>query len=83
MSNPHLDELLRLPVADRLAAIEELWESLDTNAELFPLTDEERAELDRRIAADEADHADPGISWPELRRRLEQDNESRRWQRRR
>ena len=76
MSNPHLDELLRLPIADRLAAIEELWESLDTEAELFPLTDEERDELDRRIAADEADRDDHGIRWPELRRRLEQGDES-------
>ena len=75
MNNPHLDELLRLPIADRLTAIEELWQSLDTEAELFPLTDEERDELDRRIAADEADRDDRGIGWPELRRRLEQGDE--------
>ena len=38
--------------------------------ELVPLSDEERAELDRRIAEDEADPR-PGVSWAELRRRLE------------
>jgi putative addiction module component (TIGR02574 family) len=70
MTNPHLDELLRLPPAERLEAIGELWDSLESQAELFPLTDEERAELDRRIAEDEADPR-PGVTWAELRRRLE------------
>jgi putative addiction module component (TIGR02574 family) len=70
MTNPHLDELLRLPPSERLEAIAELWDSLEGQAELFPLSDEERAELDRRIAEDEADPA-PGVSWSELRRRLE------------
>lgn len=70
MTNPHLDELLRLPPSERLEAIAELWESLEGQAELFPLSDEDRAELDRRIAEDEADPGG-GVSWPELRRRLE------------
>lgn len=75
MSNPHLDELLRLPAAERLAAIEELWDSLDAETELFPLTDDERTELDQRVAADETDRDDTGITWPELRRRLERGEE--------
>jgi putative addiction module component (TIGR02574 family) len=70
MTNPHLEELLRLPPSQRLEAIGELWDSLESQADLFPLTDEERAELDRRIAEDEADPR-PGVSWSELRRRLE------------
>ena len=74
-TNPHLDELLRLPIADRLEAIEELWDSLEPDAGLYPLTEEERAELDRRIAADEADGPGAGISWPELRQRLERGDE--------
>ncbi|HEU4588740.1 MAG TPA: addiction module protein, partial [Gemmatimonadales bacterium] len=69
MSNPHLDELLRLPPAERLAAIAELWDSLEQGADLFPLSEAERAELDRRLAEDAADPS-PGVSWPELRRRL-------------
>ena len=70
MTNPHLNELLRLSPAERLEAIGELWDSLEGQAELFPLSAEERAELDRRIAEDEADRR-PGVSWAELRRRLE------------
>jgi len=61
MTNPHLDELLRLPPSERLQAIGELWDSLESQADLFPLSDEERAELDRRIAEDEADPR-PGVS---------------------
>jgi putative addiction module component (TIGR02574 family) len=75
MTNPHVDELLRLPVADRLAAIEEFWDSLGGDPTLFPLSDEERAELDRRIAEDEAAGPDAGIAWPGLRRRLERGDE--------
>lgn len=70
MTNPHLDELLRLPASERLEAIAQLWDSLEGQADLLPLSDEERAELDRRIAEDETDRG-AGISWPELRRRLE------------
>lgn len=70
MSNPHLDELLRLPPAERLQAIGELWDSLEGQADLFPLSEDEGAELDRRIAEDEADPR-PGVSWQELRRQLE------------
>lgn len=70
MTNPHLNELLRLPPAERLEAIAELWDSLDDQAGLFPLSDAERSELDRRIAEDEVDSS-PGVPWSELRRRLE------------
>ena len=70
MTNPHLDEILRLPLTERLQAIAELWDSLEGQGELFPLSDEERAELDHRIAEDEADPT-PGVSWSELRRKLE------------
>jgi putative addiction module component (TIGR02574 family) len=75
MSNPHLDELLRLPVPERLEAIVELWNSLEAGPDLFPLSPEEKAELDRRLGEDEAAGPDAGISWPELRQRLERGDE--------
>jgi putative addiction module component (TIGR02574 family) len=73
MSNPHVDELRRLPLPERLEAIEELWDSLEDESQLFALSDEERNALDRRAAEDEADPGN-GTSWPELRRRLESDD---------
>lgn len=70
MSNPHVDELRRLPVPERLEAIEELWESLEDESALFPLSDLERADLDRRVAEDAANQ-EPGVGWEELRGQLE------------
>lgn len=67
-------------VEERLELVTAIWDSIteDTqaNPELLPLTDEERAELDRRVAEDDAD---PGaaILWEEalaqIRRELAED----------
>jgi len=46
-------ELARLSPRQRLALIEALWESLDDKD--VPVTEAQRAELDRRIAAFEHD----------------------------
>jgi putative addiction module component (TIGR02574 family) len=45
---------LELSPAERLELVEELWDSLAEHAEDVPLTDEMRAELDRRLAEHEA-----------------------------
>lgn len=57
----------KLTVEERLALIGELWESLD--ADQPALTDAQKADLDRRLAAF---HADPkaGSSWEEVKARL-------------
>ena len=71
MASVILEELLKLPPDERAELALALWESLqdaDREAE-FALSDEQYAELDRRMAA----HiADPGssVSWDEVRRRL-------------
>lgn len=62
-------DALGLAEPDRLALIEELWESLP--AEAVPLTDAQRAELDRRIAEHEAD-PDDVVSWDEIKAAAEQ-----------
>ena len=49
------DELRRLPVSRRLELVEALWDSIREDADDLPLTDAMRAELDRRLAAHEAD----------------------------
>lgn len=56
----------KLTVAERLALIGELWESLDEEP---AVTDAQKADLDRRLAAF---HADPkaGSSWEEVKARL-------------
>jgi putative addiction module component (TIGR02574 family) len=46
----------RLTAEQRLSLIEEIWESLDEQS--VPLTDPQRAELERRIADHEANPQD-------------------------
>jgi putative addiction module component (TIGR02574 family) len=73
MTTSTLDSLLKLPPHERVELALALWESLsdaDRDAS-FALTDEQHAELDRRMA----EHlADPGSSvpWDEVRRELRQ-----------
>ena len=56
-----------LSAGERLALIEELWDSLD--AEDVPLTDVQRRELDHRLASADED-AKNGLSWDEVKATL-------------
>ena len=58
-----IPELARLSPRQKLDLIEALWESLDDND--VPVTDAQRAELDRRIAGFEQDR-EQSISWDQL-----------------
>ena len=64
-----LAEALKLSPDDRLQLIEALWDTL--SEEDFPLTPEERALLDARLADLEANPGDQS-PWSEVRIRLEQ-----------
>ena len=56
----------KLDVDDRLALVEEIWQSIVADAKGFPLTSEQRQELDRRIAHDDADPSDV-VPWDEVK----------------
>ncbi len=58
----------RLGVDERLALIEELWESIATTP--VPLTDEQRAELDRRLADHQA-NPDDVVPWEDVKSSLD------------
>lgn len=65
-----LNELLKLTPAERIALAEDLWDSVAANPQdLPPLTEEERAEIDRRLAEHERD-PDSAVPWEEVRARL-------------
>jgi putative addiction module component (TIGR02574 family) len=64
----------QLSIDDRLRLVEEIWNSIAEEAEaapdVLPLTDEQRAELARRVAEHERD---PGsaVPWGEALTRIE------------
>jgi putative addiction module component (TIGR02574 family) len=67
-TNP-LSEMLKLSVSERIQLVEDIWDSIAVEPDAFPLTKEQRAELDRRITDAEAN---PGVGtpWSEVKARL-------------
>ncbi len=64
-----LSEIRVLPIAQRLDLVEQIWESICEDQQQFELTDAQKAELDRRLAAHAA-APDRGLSWQEVRAKL-------------
>lgn len=64
-----LPEVLKLPVSERLRLVEAIWDSIAETPEKVELTEEQKAELDRRIEAMEK-NPEEGSSWAEVRARV-------------
>jgi putative addiction module component (TIGR02574 family) len=60
---------MQLTVEQRLELIGELWDSIPDSLDDLPVPDWHRQELDRRLAAADAD-PDAAIPWEEVKRRL-------------
>lgn len=59
----------QLSIADRLRLVEEIWDSIAVEADALDIPQSHRDELDRRLAAYQADpHS--GSSWEEVKARL-------------
>ncbi|MBI3938527.1 MAG: addiction module protein [Betaproteobacteria bacterium] len=56
----------RLSVEERLALVEELWDSIAEDSAAVPLTDAQRAELDRRLAEHDA-HPEDVVPWEDVK----------------
>jgi putative addiction module component (TIGR02574 family) len=69
--NTQLSEILQLSVAERIQLVEDIWDSIATVPEAVSLTDEQKAELDRRLESYRA-NPNEGISWSELKETLRQ-----------
>ena len=67
-----LEDLLKLPPAERAEIAVTLWDSVAESADgnVLPLSAEQRVELDRRQAEHERD-PDSAIPWDQALRRLE------------
>jgi putative addiction module component (TIGR02574 family) len=61
-------DLSKLSVAERIQLAEDLWDSIPESADI-PLTDAQKAELDRRLA-DLEQHPHAGEPWEVVRARL-------------
>jgi putative addiction module component (TIGR02574 family) len=59
----------QLSVAQRILLVEEIWDSIATTKEEIPLTEAQKQDLQRRIAAYEA-NPKAGSSWEEVKARL-------------
>jgi len=47
--------LHELPIRERIQLVEDLWDSIAAEQSVLPMTDEQKAELDRRLDAYELD----------------------------
>ena len=50
------DDLRTLSIGERMQLVEDIWDSIAADQATLPLTDEQRAELDRRLDAYETDN---------------------------
>lgn len=48
-------KLSKLPIDERIKLVEELWDSIASDQNALPITEEQKAELDRRLDAYETD----------------------------
>ena len=62
-----LDEILRLPLKDRLQLVEDVWDSIAATPEAVPLPEWHKAELDRRL---DSPSPEPMLTEDEVRARL-------------
>lgn len=65
-----MEEILRLPVEDRLRLVEDVWDSIAAEPDAVPVPDWHRRELDRRLAEPSPEY----LSAEEVQRRLDEAN---------
>ena len=69
MPRSALDEILDLPVPDRIRVVEEIWESIVSAPETLPVPQSQRDELDRRLKLHQED-PEAATPWETVRSRL-------------
>ena len=69
---PEFEALFKLPVAERLQLVEDLWDSIAAEREREPVSEAILVELRARKARYDADPSS-GLSWDEVKQRLRED----------
>lgn len=67
--NTILEQALRLPIPERRKLADDLYDSIVSGSEGFSLSQEQRSEIDRRLA-DLREHPDKALSWDDVREHL-------------
>jgi putative addiction module component (TIGR02574 family) len=67
MSAAELQKLLHLSVAERMQLAQDIWDSIASDPDAIEVTPAQRAELDRRLAADDEIGGD---TWEAVRDRV-------------
>ena len=62
-------EIRDLPVPERVALVEQIWNSIVEDEAKFELTDAQKAELDRRLARRDSSGS-RGSDWADVKRRI-------------
>lgn len=62
-------EIRALPVPERVALLEQIWDSVVEDQAQFELTDAQKAELDRRLAQ-RSSSGDRGSDWADVKQRI-------------
>lgn len=70
MTTPAIADYMKLSVSERIQLVEDIWESIATEApDRIGLTQIQKEELDRRVAAHRADPSS-AIPWEQVRSTL-------------
>lgn len=72
---PNIINIIHRPVAERLKAIEDIWDSITLEPEAVEVPQWHREELRRRIETYQS-KPKTGSSWPDVRRRIEEEHQS-------
>jgi putative addiction module component (TIGR02574 family) len=69
MSKVSMAEVLQLSIDERIKLAEDIWESIAASPQPLILTDEQGAELDRRLE-DYHKHPEDGTPWEVVKKRV-------------
>ncbi len=65
--------LRTLPISEKIRLVEDIWDSIPADQSALPMTDEQRAELDKRLDAYESDELkgrDASAAIADIKKRL-------------
>jgi putative addiction module component (TIGR02574 family) len=64
-----ISDIVQLSVAERIQLVQDIWDSIATVPESIELTEQQKQELDKRLAAYK-ENPNEGIAWHELKQKL-------------